>query len=72
MPKVKYFHNYEVCTDKNERFRFKERQEIVDAFGISLSSIRHLMKNLHNNRSKWRGYTITKIHEPINNYSICT
>ena len=65
MPKVKYFYNYEVCTDQNERFRFKERQEITNAFGISLSSIRHLIKNLHNNRMKWRGYSIKRIHEPI-------
>jgi hypothetical protein len=68
MGKVKYFYNYEVCTDQNERFRFKERSEITNAFGISLSSIRHIIKNLHNNRCKWRGYSIKRIHEPILNH----
>lgn len=65
MPKTKYFYNYEVTTNENEKFRFKERQDITDAFGISLSSIRHLIQDLYPSRTKWRGWNIKKIHEPI-------
>lgn len=65
MPKCKYFYNYELTTKEKEKFRFKERQEITDMFGISLSSIRHIMKGIHRDRYKWTGYRIIKIHEKI-------
>ena len=65
MPKCKYFYNYELTTKENEKFIFKERQDITDMFGISLSSIRHIMKGMHGERYKWAGYRIIKIHEKI-------
>lgn len=58
------FYRYEV-TIEGEKWRFRERKEIVEKFGISLSSVRHIMKGLHQYRQKWKDVEIIKIKVPI-------
>ena len=61
------YYNYEVIVD-GEKWRFKNRQEIKDAFGMSMSSIRNIMLNLHQTDyylNKWKNFEIKKIHIKI-------
>ena len=62
-------YNYEITVNGGEPKLFTERCEIVEEYGISLSSIRHLIQNIRlgklpTKRSKWEGYTIRNVCVP--------
>ena len=65
--KYRLNYNYEVIAEgKEEPELFSTRGQIVKQYGISLSSIRHVMKGLHSNgRKKWSHLKIKKCSTPI-------
>ena len=65
--KYRLNYNYEVIEEgKEEPELFSTRGQIVKQYGISLSSIRHVMKGLHSNgRKKWSHLKIKKCSTPI-------
>ena len=64
-----HYYKFEVThTPSREKFRFKNKQEITDTFGISRSSIRTIKLGLHrtsHTASKWLNYEITDIKVPV-------
>ena len=65
--KYRLNYNYEVIAEgKEEPELFSTRKQIVKRYGISFSSIRHVMKGLHSNgRKKWSHLKIKKCSTPI-------
>ena len=65
--KYRLNYNYEVTEEgKEEPELFSTRKQIVKQYGISFSSIRHVMKGLHSNgRKKWSHLKIKKCSTPI-------
>jgi hypothetical protein len=64
-----HFYKLEVLhIPSRERFRFKNKDEIITTFGISRSSIRTIKLGLHRSKgvaSKWLDYEITDIKIPV-------
>ena len=65
--KCRLNYNYEAIEEgKEEPELFSTRKQIVKRYGISFSSIRHVMKGLHSNgRKKWSHLKIKKCSTPI-------
>jgi len=57
-------YNYLVIT-QGEQWKFKERQDIIDAFGMSLSTIRNILKEKHQikPRKKYSDFKIYKLNK---------
>ena len=64
-----HYYKFEVLhVPTREKFRFKNKQEITDTFGISRSSIRTIKLGLHRTEScasKWLNYEISDIKIPV-------
>jgi Mg2+ and Co2+ transporter CorA len=57
--------NYLVIT-QGEKWKFKERKEIHEAFGMSLSTIRNIIRGEHQKKSKkYKDFKIFKIKNKI-------
>ena len=64
--KYRLNYNYEVTEEGKEPKLFSTRKQVVKQYGISFSSIRHVMKGLHaNGRKKWSHLKIKKCSTPI-------
>ena len=62
-------YNYEVKVNNGEPELFSTRNQIVEKYGISLSSIRQIIQNIRlgkvvKRRNKWEGYQIKNICIP--------
>ena len=62
-------YNYEVKVNDEAPVLFSTRNEIVEKYGISLSSIRQIIQNIRlgkvvKRRNKWEGYQIKNICIP--------
>ena len=62
-------YNYEVKVNDGEPELFSTRNQIVEKYGISLSSIRQIIQNIRlgkvvKRRNKWEGYKIKNICIP--------
>ena len=62
-------YNYEVKVNDEAPVLFSTRNEIVEKYGISLSSIRQIIQNIRlgkvvKRRNKWEGYKIKNICIP--------
>ena len=67
MPTGHSNNNRYLVITQGEQWKFKERQEICEAFGMSLSTIRNIMRGEHENkpRKKFKDFKIFKINKKI-------
>jgi hypothetical protein len=67
MPTGHANHDTYLVITQGERWKFKERKEICDAFNMSLSTIRNIIRGEHQTapRKKFKDFKIFKIDKKI-------